>query len=409
MSAKHPFHELAVSADGKYLFAAVQSSIQKFDLATGQLVATFTVASEPESEKKVTSSTSGEGAKCARDLIVTRDGKHVVAFTNANKSVLVLNSSDLTLVSQRKFPKRPSTLCTSFDDARLLVGDKFGDVYDVELLSTEEIVKPSDGKTEDVASIEPILGHVSMLTDVELVEKNGHQYILSSDRDEHIRVTRYPQAFVVERWLFGHEQFVAAMAVPLWAPGFVISGGGDDFVAVFKWCPEQGEEPLKSTLDLRPYFGQYLSEDVHSAPRRKKDAPNPDAPLEITVDRIVAARDGLLVVHAEATGVLVVLSLDRESGALQHKHTFVRAGGARIVAVATDGSGRLYVSLDPSVGEAVPLLEVYNVSETGEITLADSASDISKTIAEVGSVAVVGEEPSVALYSVRHLRKRGEH
>lgn len=128
---KYPFHELKVTSDGKSLLAAAQSSLQKFDLTTGELVASYAVVDKTAEEdlenpprkkakaddgensqngsapekKEVMSSISGEGAKAARYLILSRNEKYVIAFTNDNKSVVVLDALDLKEVSKRKFPK----------------------------------------------------------------------------------------------------------------------------------------------------------------------------------------------------------------------------------------------------------------------------------------------------------------
>jgi len=95
------------------------------------------------------------------------------------------------------------------------------------------------------------LGHVSMLTAVLLASAPGpddgpagaadarrrrrRDYIITADRDEHIRVSRgLPQAHVVEAFCLGHADFVSALCLP--RPAVLVSGGGDPDLFVWDWA-----------------------------------------------------------------------------------------------------------------------------------------------------------------------------
>lgn len=69
----------------------------------------------------------------------------------------------------------------------------------------------SSGYTRDALSShenpsggELILGHASLLTTF-LVTADG-QYIVTADRDEHIRVSWYPQGYTIESYCLGHQK-----------------------------------------------------------------------------------------------------------------------------------------------------------------------------------------------------------
>lgn len=81
-----------------------------------------------------------------------------------------------------------------------------------------------------------LLGHVSMLTALVIGESEGRRYILTADRDEHIRVSRYiPQSYVIEGFCFGHTEFISSMVIPASRGDVLVSGGGDEDLFVWNW------------------------------------------------------------------------------------------------------------------------------------------------------------------------------
>lgn len=182
-------------------------------------------------------------------------------------------------------PKRPSSITVS-SDAQIIVADKFGDVYAIPLIKSSEpytppqnpysssttaktplskpaatvltvhskgnraalaaqqrqLENPNSGAS-DVRAEGPdfahtlLLGHVSMLTALVLGEDGqGRRYIVTGDRDEHIRVSRYmPQTHVIHGYCLGHREFVGAMAIPSARKALLISGGGDEDLLVWDW------------------------------------------------------------------------------------------------------------------------------------------------------------------------------
>lgn len=176
-------------------------------------------------------------------------------------------------------PKRPSSIIIA-PDSQIICADKFGDVYSLPILVSEDpvpkatvlkqsISKPaattltvhSKGNRQALAnqqrqielakgeqdgnastSEEPafeltlLLGHVSMLTNVTLGESDGRKYLLTADRDEHIRVSRFiPQTHVIHGYCLGHNQFIGDMVIPTARKDILISGGGDENLFVWDW------------------------------------------------------------------------------------------------------------------------------------------------------------------------------
>lgn len=107
-----------------------------------------------------------------------------------------------------------------------------------------------------------LLGHVSLLTDLAcatLVDETlspprQRSYILTSDRDEHIRVSRgIPQAHVIEGYCLGHTEFVAKLCIPSWKKNMLISGGGDDFLLIWDWL----SGTARQKVDLRSLINEF--------------------------------------------------------------------------------------------------------------------------------------------------------
>lgn len=185
-------------------------------------------------------------------------------------------------------PKRPSSITLTLDNKTILSADKFGDVISLPLIpedapsnqspqslpstpatpSTPQPFKPqanpltvhtqrnlralaNQARLKDKplpaggAERRPptdfehtlLLGHVSMLTAVTTTVRAGRPYIVTGDRDEHIRVSRGSpqQAHVIETFCLGHGDFVSRLCVPPGRPELLVSGGGDDALFVWDW------------------------------------------------------------------------------------------------------------------------------------------------------------------------------
>lgn len=191
-------------------------------------------------------------------------------------------------------PKRPSAVAIG-PDSQIICADKFGDVYALPLvipadgsrtsaslsalpMPSKKAFKPTatpltvhskgnrlallnqikqaelrneskDGAATDSREFELnlLLGHVSMLTALVLKEKEGRKYILTADRDEHIRVSRYiPHAHIIENFCFGHKEFINDMVIPPSNQDILVSGGGDEYIVVWDWLA--GKQLFKTSV-----------------------------------------------------------------------------------------------------------------------------------------------------------------
>lgn len=195
-------------------------------------------------------------------------------------------------------PKRPCALAITDDCSTIISADKFGDVYSLPLIlspsvrSTTESVstekqapkmfQPSASaltvhSARNLKALEAqkkqsnkvsektgpdfehklLLGHVSMLTDILVATANNRQYILTADRDEHIRISRgIPQAHVIEGFCLGHIEYVSRICIPSTRPEILISGGGDDDLHVWNWL----DGSLLSKVNLKTQVEAHFAE-----------------------------------------------------------------------------------------------------------------------------------------------------
>lgn len=91
-----------------------------------------------------------------------------------------------------------------------------------------------------------LLGHTSPLTSLALAPGEG--FVVSSDRDEHVRISRYPEGSIAERFLVGHTKFISSVLVLQsdGNEGRLVSAGGDR--ELYVWDVRRGECEAKAPV-----------------------------------------------------------------------------------------------------------------------------------------------------------------
>ncbi|VDD88326.1 unnamed protein product [Enterobius vermicularis] len=127
-----------------------------------------------------------------------------------------------------RLPKAPTSVVFDSTSTWVIVGDRAGSVIRYGLEASEKKEEAVDGKRGEL-----LLGHVSMVLDIAISPCD--RYIASSDRDEKIRISRYPQTFVIHRFCLGHESYVNCVT---FVKNLLFSSGGDGTVRV--WHTDDG-------------------------------------------------------------------------------------------------------------------------------------------------------------------------
>ncbi|KAF7923894.1 uncharacterized protein EAE98_007712 [Botrytis deweyae] len=300
-------------------------------------------------------------------LTITKDLQHVIAVTGEDKTIRVLAWDDtvgkgLKQISDRTMPKRPCALATTDDCSTIISADKFGDVFSLPLIPSPSVPSAkADVSTEKQApkKFQPsasaltvhsvrnlkaleaqkkqtnkvsektgpdfehklLLGHVSMLTDIVTASVSGRHYILTADRDEHIRINRgIPQSHVIEGFCLGHVEYVSRLCIPSTKPEILISGGGDDDLHVWNWL----DGSLLSKVNLKfqiEAFGSETTKDELETESKKVAVTGIYHVKDETSDR------DIIVVTSEGVPAAFVYTLT-PSNQLVHTQTITLPGNA---------------------------------------------------------------------------------
>lgn len=84
----------------------------------------------------------------------------------------------------------------------------------------------------------------------------GDRFVITSDRDEHIRVSRFPNGYNIETFCLGHTDVVTCIKLLPWNGDILVSAGGDGTLRTWEYL--QGKQ--LSSLDIKQYIKQYTPE-----------------------------------------------------------------------------------------------------------------------------------------------------
>lgn len=153
----------------------------------------------------------------------SEDGRYFAVCAN-RKQLCLYETKDTKLLSNRTLPRAASTIRFSPNND-VVVADKSGDAY---LFSTSS---PMENGVL-------ILGHLSMLLDVLVTQ--DMKYILTTDRDEKIRISMYPNSYNIVSYCLGHTKFVTNISELPHDKSILISCGGDGNLKL--WDYKHGTE-----------------------------------------------------------------------------------------------------------------------------------------------------------------------
>ncbi|CAL9731367.1 tRNA (guanine-N(7)-)-methyltransferase non-catalytic subunit Trm82p [Monosporozyma unispora] len=426
----HPVQDIVVDSANKQVYIVIKNTIVVYRFIDGEYkqvgkwVDTYKLDElEEQNKRKKAKNNAGEAVATTkkeipiaealslnsniRSLKTFNQGKAIVTCTDSNKGIAIFDvdlqntENCLTLRKREQFAKRPNAITLTDDENVILMADKFGDVYSINTQG-----EPYDEKI--MGERKPILGHVSMLTDI-LFKKstsNNKDFVITTDRDEHIKVSNYPHSFVVDKWLFGHNEFISSIVSPEWKSQWLVSAGGDD--SIFLWDWEVGK--LLSTFNYTDLIQSQLTDKHLAAARFQNEKKNA---IEYCVAKLSTLKSlPYVAFYVEATKILFILAVHSEKGTFSLKQTLDLP--ANIISL-TQNEDIFSVSLDNHESGDKGFVKVIKFDSNTNSFIVDEflSQNLDKTITTTlkndTNLITESAEDMHPLYNIINLKKHGEH
>jgi len=217
---------------------------------------------------------------------------NLLALCDESKRVTLWKLPEAELIGQRNLLRRATRALFTQDSKGLLVADKSGDVY---LFSTE---KEKEG--------ELLLGHLSMLLDLRITLDS--KFVITADRDEKIRVSKFPNSYNIHNYCLGHGDFVTSLGIL--SEDLLLSGSGDGTVRVWRFL--EGTEVARREVchdidqeSVNGSNGAAVEERVEEKNDRRVAAPS-----QAAVVSVLCLRSSLFLVQAENFSGLLLYGLN---------------------------------------------------------------------------------------------------
>lgn len=185
------------------------------------------------------------------DIVTSPNNKFLGVLLSASKKIIICELPNLKHMETLTLPRSASKIRFDMSSTRLLVADKTGDVLIFDILKEDKGTK--------------ILGHLSLLLNI--LQTNDGKFIITSDRDEKIRVSCYPNAYNIQTFCLGHKEFVMHIELLPDLPEYLTSASGDGLVKV--WNYTNGKlhytidtyTDVKNNNDLKQNFCKIMNEE----------------------------------------------------------------------------------------------------------------------------------------------------
>jgi len=229
-----------------------------------------------------------------------------LALCDDYKQISVWTLPALSLIYQQNLVRKASKVIFTPDSKHILVADKNGDVYKF--------------KTEIASEAQLLLGHLSMLLDIQMDPKG--KFVLTADRDEKIRVSKFPNSYNIHNYCLGHTEFVTSIC--LFGDDLLLSGSGDGSVKVWKYL--EGREILSHQVfkDVEievqdDMENMNVKDDLENLEMEKNGVKRVDPPAQPAVVSLRILKNNLFLVQIEGYKGICVYEFNNNKLALKQE------------------------------------------------------------------------------------------
>ena len=156
--------------------------------------------------------------------------RHLAINNNSSSIAIGCSTKEIILISIKN-----SQLITKFKIPNSITGIIYG---------SDAIIVSDNGGTVGrylvkEESFEILLGHLSQITSIGL--GLNEKAIFSADKDAKVRMSQYPEGFLIERYFLGHLEFISKIFLfqQQGKEEILVCGGGDSYLTF--WNVETGE------------------------------------------------------------------------------------------------------------------------------------------------------------------------
>lgn len=153
------------------------------------------------------------------DVTLSSDGRQLAVITSASKQLLLYKLPLSEKCKSFLLPRSASKIRFTTDNQQVLVADKTGDVLIYNI------------KTEDLGT--KLQGHLSLILDV--LQTPDNKFIITSDRDEKIKVSCYPNTYNIQSYCLGHKEFVKSIEILPHNEKYLSSTSGDGHIKIWDY------------------------------------------------------------------------------------------------------------------------------------------------------------------------------